>query len=136
LRDVARFAVPAGLIVGTGVIAAYLFALHDLDLEVADARTVALTTLVVTGLYLVMALEAGGSLRRSASVAGMCAVMGGLYVLALVLPPTRTFFALAIPTPAMIGTSVAASALSIAALDLCGFSLRAPAPGSADGHDD
>jgi magnesium-transporting ATPase (P-type) len=136
LRDVTRFAVPAGLIIGTGVIAAYLFALHDLDLAVADARTVALTTLVVNGLYLVMAIEAGGSRRRSASVAGMCAVMGGLYVLALALPPTRSFFALTVPTLAMVATALAASAISVAALDLCGFSLRAPAAGSAPGHDD
>ena len=72
--------------IGSGVVAGYLFALHDLDLSVADSRTVALTTLVVCGLYLVLALEAGGSLKRSALVGGMCAVMGGLYVLALLLP--------------------------------------------------
>ena len=37
-----RLAVPAGVMVGTGVVAGYLFALHDLDLSVADSRTVAL----------------------------------------------------------------------------------------------
>lgn len=40
----------------------------------------ALTTLVACGLYLVMALEAGGSRRRSTLVAVMCAVMAALYV--------------------------------------------------------
>ena len=75
MRDVARFAVPAGVVTGTGLVAGYLFAVHDLDLSVPDARTVALTTLMVTGLYLVMALEAGGSRRRSTLVAAMCAVM-------------------------------------------------------------
>ena len=68
------------------VVAGYLFALHDLDLSVADARTVALTTLVACGLYLVLALEAGGSRKRSTLVAGMCAVMGGLYVLSTGAP--------------------------------------------------
>ena len=74
------------MVIGTGVVAGYLFALHDLDLSVADSRTVALTTLVASGLYLVMALEAGGSRRRSTLVAVMCAVMAALYVGALAAP--------------------------------------------------
>ena len=74
---------------GTGLIAGYLFARHDLDLSVADSRTVALTTLIASGLYLVMALEAGGSRRRSTLVAGMCAVMAALYIAALLIPATR-----------------------------------------------
>ena len=49
VRSVARFATPAGVMTGSGVVAGYLFALHDLDLSVADSRTVALTTLVVAG---------------------------------------------------------------------------------------
>ncbi|MGH2876604.1 MAG: HAD-IC family P-type ATPase, partial [Solirubrobacteraceae bacterium] len=73
VRSVARFAVPAGAVIGTGLVAGYLFALHDLDLPVEQARTAGLTTLIVGGLYLVMALEAGGSRTRSTLVAGMCA---------------------------------------------------------------
>ena len=84
--------------------------------------------LIAPGLYLVMALEAGGSLRRSRLVAGMCAVMAALYVAALLLPPARTFFALTVPGPEMIVTALAASAVSIGALALSGYSLRvAPA---------
>jgi P-type E1-E2 ATPase len=129
VREVARFAVPAGVMVGTGVVAGYLFALHDLDLSVGDSRTVALTTLVVCGLYLVLALEAGGSRTRSALVGGMCAVMGALYVLALVIPATRTFFALTVPSPGMVAISILAGSASIGALALCGYSLRTgPAP--------
>jgi cation-transporting ATPase E len=127
VRGVARFAVPAGVVIGTGLVAGYLFALHDLDLSVADARTVALTILVADGLYLVMALEAGGSLRRSALVAGMCAVMGGLYIATLLIAATRSFFELTPPDAGMILTALIASAVSIAALDLCGFSLRTAA---------
>ena len=110
--------------VGIGVVAAYLFALHDLDLSVADSRTVALTTLIANGLYLVMALEAGGSRRRSELVAGMCAVLAGVYAAALLIPATRSFFQLTVPDAGMIATSLAASAVSISALVLCGFSLR------------
>jgi magnesium-transporting ATPase (P-type) len=139
VREVARFAVPAGFVLGTGLIAGYLFALHDLDLPVADARTVALTTLIANGLYLVLALEAGGSRRRSTLVAGMCAVMASLYVLVLVFPATRTFFQLTSPDVGMIVTSLLASALSIGALWLCGYTLTAadrpsePPPGERSG---
>jgi cation-transporting ATPase E/undecaprenyl-diphosphatase len=136
VRSVARFAIPAGVLVGTGLVAGYLFSVHDLNLSVADARTVALTTLIANGLYLVMALEAGGSRRRSSLVAGMCAVMGGLYVAALVIPAARSFFALTVPGPEMIVTALAASAVSIGALVLSGYSLHvAPADSDAVGHD-
>jgi cation-transporting ATPase E len=91
VRGVVRFAVPAGAVLGAGLVAGYLFALHDLDLSVADARTVAVTILVACGLYLVMALEAEGSRRRSTLVAGMCAVLGGVFVAALLLPPIVGF---------------------------------------------
>jgi magnesium-transporting ATPase (P-type) len=127
VRSVARFAVPAGLVLGTGLVAGYLFSLHDLNLSVADARTVALTTLVASGLYLVMALEAGGSRRRSTLVAAMCAAMAALYVVALLIPGTRRFFALTLPDVGMVATALAASVVSIGALALCGFSIRAPA---------
>lgn len=125
VRGVAQFAVPAGVVLGTGLVAAYLFSLHDLDLSLADSRTVALTTLIVGGLYLVMALEAGGSRRRSSLVAGMCIVMAALYVGALLIPVTRSFFELTVPAPGMIATALLGSAVAIGALALCGFSLRA-----------
>ena len=124
VRRVARFAVPAGALLGIGVVAGYLFALHDLDLSVTDSRTVAVTILVACGLYLVMALEAEGSRRRSTLVAGMCAVLGGLYVAALLIPATRSFFALTVPTAEMIATAAIASAVAIAALALSGYSIR------------
>jgi cation-transporting ATPase E len=125
---IARFAVPAGSVVGASVVSGYLFALHDLDLSVADSRTVAVTILIACGLYLVMALEAEGSLRRSALVAGMCAALAGLYVAALVVPITRRFFALTPPDPGMLLTALLASAVALGALALCGYSIRtAPA---------
>ena len=124
VRGVARFAVPAGVLVGAGVVGGYLFALHDLDLTVAEARTIAVTTLIACGLYLVLALEAEGSLRRSTLVGGMCAVLAGAYAAAVLVPSTRHFFALSIPDTGMIVTSVVASAAVIGALALCGFTVR------------
>jgi cation-transporting P-type ATPase E len=130
VRGVARFAVPAGAVVGAGLVSGYLFAVHDLDLSVADARTVAVTVLVACGLYLVIALEAEGSRRRSELVAIMCAVLAGLYMLAIVIPGVRRFFALTVPDPGMILTAIVASAIAICALALCGFSVHV-APSNA-----
>jgi cation-transporting ATPase E len=131
VRTVARFAVPAGVVLGTGLVAAYLFARHDLDMSVAQARTVGLTTLVAGALYLVMALEAGGSRRRSTLVGGMCLAMLALYVTAFLIPGTRSFFALRPLDAGMVLTAVVAAALAIGALWLCGFTLRA-GTGSGD----
>jgi cation-transporting ATPase E len=121
VRRVANFAVPAGALLGAGVVSGYLFARHDLDLSVLDARTVAVSILIAGGLYLVMALEAQGSRRRSTLVGVMCAVLAGLYLAALLLPATRHFFELTLPSLAMIATAVLASAVTIAALALSGF---------------
>jgi cation-transporting P-type ATPase E len=123
VRVVARFAVPAGALVGVGLVAGYLFARDDLDLSVADSRTVAVTVLMACGLYLVMALEAAGSRKRSMWVAAMCAALAGLYVGCLLVDATRTFFALSPPTGEMIATAAVASAVSIGALWLSGFTL-------------
>ncbi len=71
-----------------------------------------------------MALEAQGSRRRSTLVAGMCAALAGVYVAALLIPGTRRFFELTIPDPGMIATAALASAVTIAALALTGFSVR------------
>jgi len=127
-RGVARWAVPAGFIVGTGTVASYLFALHDLDIGLRESRTVALTTLIACGLYLVMALESGGSRQRSTLVAIACGVMAVAYVVVLALPFARDFFDIVTPTLAMAATAVAASAAAILALWLSGFTLSTAPP--------
>jgi cation-transporting ATPase E len=125
VRRVARFAVPAGTIVGVGTVTGYLFALHDLDYSVMQARTVAATVLVAVGLYLVLVLESTGSLRRSGIVGAMCAVLGGAYALVLALPETRHFFQFAAPGEGMLLCAAFAAAVSIGALVLSGFGLSA-----------
>ena len=128
---VARFAVPAGTIAGVGIVTGYLFALHDLDYSVAQARVIASTVLVIAGLYLVYAIE-GGSLKRRTAVGSMCFALLGLYVAAILLPPARHFFMLEIPGPGMIVTSLFGAALAILALFLAGFPANS-ARGSHDG---
>jgi magnesium-transporting ATPase (P-type) len=124
-RGVARFAIPAGVLAGVGVVSSHLFALHDLDFTVQQARTIATTVLVAVGLYLVLALEAHGR-RRTRAVLGMVATLGALHVLALALPATRDFFALTSMSIGAVATAALASAISIAALAAAGF-----APGSS-----
>jgi len=111
-------------VLGVGVVSGYLFALDDLDLSVLDSRTVAVTTLVAAGLYLVIALEAQGSRRRSTLVAAMCTVLGGLYVGALSLPTTRSFFELTVPSVGMVATALLSAAIAVVGLVLCGFTLH------------
>jgi len=90
--------------------------------RVADARTVALTTLIANGLYLVMALEAGGSRRRSTLVAGMCAVMAGLYVAALAFPAywwaRRRNWDWTVETPRLVAVSILAAPYGAWGFDL------------------
>jgi len=128
-RRVARFAIPAGVLVGVGVVASYLFALDGLDLTVREARTVATTVLVVAGLYLVIAIEAEQPGHRHA-VEAMCALLGAAYAATLLTPALRSFFELAAPTPAMLVAALAGAGISIGALALSGYPSRAMSDGA------
>jgi hypothetical protein len=116
------------VILATGTVAGYLFGRHDFDLTIPDARTVAVSILLIRGLYLVLALEAEGARRRSALVSPMCAALAGAYVGCLLLPATRRFFALTVPDLGMIATTLVASALTIGALLVCGLTPAARRP--------
>jgi cation-transporting P-type ATPase E len=117
LRDVARFAVPAGAAAALGVLASYLFALNVANLSLERSQTVATTVLVIVGLYLILALEASG-LRRGAAVSLMCAALAALYIVVLAFPPTRDFFAVSPPGVAVIVIALIGAALAIAFLVL------------------
>ncbi len=93
---VSRFAVPAGH--GGG-------ARRPLQLPVrarrrqrplVESRTVATTTLVLVGLYLIYVLEGARTPDRRISVLGLCLAMLGLYALVLIAPGGRNFFDLAL----------------------------------------
>jgi magnesium-transporting ATPase (P-type) len=119
LRELARFSLPAGTAAGLGVLSSYLFALNVLDLSVLEARTVATTTLVLAGLYLILAIEAEGR-RRGSAVGLLVLLLLAGYVAVLLIPFARDFFllaplSLAIVLPAVAGALLAA--LGLAALD-------------------
>jgi cation-transporting P-type ATPase E len=106
LHTVARFAIPAGVAIGIGIVAGYVVARYGFDLSLTRSRTVATGIVVVCGLAVVMRLESEGGRRRLA-VAGLCALMALVFALALVVPFLRHFYELSTPT----GDSVAAWAL-------------------------
>jgi len=117
LRELARFALPAGTAAGLGVLSSYLFALNVLDLRLAAARTVAVTVLVLVGLYLILALEVAGRVRGTA-ISALCLALLAAYFVILAFASTRHFFALAPPTfavlgPAFVGALVAIGGLAI-----------------------
>jgi magnesium-transporting ATPase (P-type) len=119
LREVGRFAVPAGVGAGLAVLSSYTFALEVLDLPLIEARTVATTALVLVGLYLIVALEASGR-HRSAWVGTLCAAMLASFAATVAVPFTRDFFALAVPSPLMVLTAATGAVLAVVGLWLTG----------------
>jgi cation-transporting P-type ATPase E len=96
LQSVARFAIPAGIAIGIGLVVGYLVARYGFDLGVRRSRTVATGIVVVCGLAVVLELEGEGGWREVA-VLGLCALMALLFALALVVPFLRDFYELATP---------------------------------------
>ncbi|MEX2212422.1 MAG: HAD-IC family P-type ATPase [Gaiellaceae bacterium] len=115
LRDVARFAVPAGTAAGLGVLAAYHFSLSVVAAPLADARTVATSVLVVVGLYLVLALEATER-RRGQAVGALCGGLLLLYTVVLAVGGLRGFFDLTVPGGWEVIAILGGSGLAIAGL--------------------
>ena len=89
LRRVSRFAVPAGAAAGIGVVSSYQFALNALDLPLLEARTVAISVLVLVGLYLILALEGVGGRRGRLIGARMSLALLLAYAGTLALASTR-----------------------------------------------
>jgi magnesium-transporting ATPase (P-type) len=97
LRSVARFAIPAGVAIGLGIVAGYVLARYAFDLDLIQSRTVATGIVVVCGLAVVMRLE-GESGGRGLAVAGLCALMAAVFAVALIVPVLRNFYELATPS--------------------------------------
>jgi len=120
LRRLSRFAVPAGAAAGIGVVSSYQFGLNALDLPLLEARTIAISVLVLVGLYLILALEGIGG-QRGRLVAVMCLALLLAYATTLALPPARDFFELAVPSIEIVATAVVGAAFAVAGLELMGL---------------
>ena len=100
LREVGRFAVPAGVAAGLGVTTTYLSRSTSSTSGLLQSRTAATSTLVVIGLYLVLALEAT-STRRARLVGVLCGCLLAVYVVVLAVPGlARASSSSAVPNPA------------------------------------
>jgi magnesium-transporting ATPase (P-type) len=112
LSSVARFALPAGITTGIGIVAGYLLARYGFDLDLERSRTVATGIVVACGLAVVMRLEDEPGPRRRA-VGALCAAMGALFLLALVVPVARDFYELASPTGEVVIAWAVGTALGV-----------------------
>jgi P-type E1-E2 ATPase len=115
LQSVFRFAIPAGVAIGVGIVAGYLLARYGFDLGLTRSRTVATGIVVVCGLAVVLRLEAEHGPRRLA-IAGLCALMLALFALALVIPFLRNFYELATPTAESLAAWAIGTALGVAGM--------------------
>jgi cation-transporting ATPase E len=115
LRSVVRFAVPAGIAAGIGIVGGYLLARYGFDVGLSHARTVTAGIVVACGLVVVLMLEREGG-RKQAFVYGLCAAMALLFVLALGVPFARDFFELEAPTGEMLVAWAAGSAAGVAGM--------------------
>jgi cation-transporting P-type ATPase E len=115
LQSVARFAIPAGLAIGIGIVTGYLVARYGFDLGLTRSRTVATGIVVVCGLAVVMRLESEGG-RRRLGVAALCALMALLYAVALIIPFLRNFYELATPTDEALLAWALGTALGVGAM--------------------
>jgi hypothetical protein len=93
--------IPSGAAIAAGIIAGYLLARYGLDLGLIRSRTVATGIVVFGGLAVVIRLEHAHG-RRQVAVWALCALMLGIFSLALVVPFLREFYELAKPTGEMV----------------------------------
>ncbi|TMK24868.1 MAG: HAD family hydrolase [Actinobacteria bacterium] len=112
LQSVARFAIPAGVAIGIGIVAGYLLARYGFGLGLTRSRTVATGIVVVCGLAVVIRLEAERGSRRLA-IAGLCALMLALFALAFVIPFLREFYELTTPTGESVAAWAAGTAIGV-----------------------
>jgi magnesium-transporting ATPase (P-type) len=117
LQSVARFAIPAGVAIGIGIVAGWLIARYGFGLTLRHSRTVATGIVVVCGLAVVLRLEGeceGG--RRRLAVAVLCALMALLFALALIVPWLRNFYELSTPTGEATAAWAIGSVIGIGAM--------------------
>jgi cation-transporting ATPase E len=129
MRDVAEFAIPAGVVLGVAVLLGHGLVHTSIGRSPAESQTTSLTILTFVGLYLVLVLESG-SMRRSRVRGALVPLLVGLlavgYLAILSFPSTRAAFALGTPSGLPLLVSAICTTFAIGALGLLGLSLTRP----------
>jgi cation-transporting ATPase E len=129
LRDVAEFAVPAGVVLGIAVLLGHGLVHTSIGRSAAESETTSLTILVFVGLYLVLVLESGSMRRSRLRGALVPALVGALvlgYLVILSFAGLRDAFALGAPSALPVVVSVVCTTFAIGALGMLGLSLTRP----------
>ncbi|HEY3724569.1 MAG TPA: HAD-IC family P-type ATPase [Acidimicrobiia bacterium] len=119
LRRVMRFAIPAGVIVGTAVVVIYAIARTE-GVGTRDARTTATVVLMVLGLYVLSLLARPFTRYRLVLLLAMI----GAFLGALVIPPIRDFFKLSLPDADIVATGLAIAVVGCVALEIVTRTVR------------
>jgi P-type E1-E2 ATPase len=125
LRRVARFAIPAGVVLAGATILSYLAVASVRSYSQEEGRTAATTVYVAVGLYLLLVLEADRMQASRRHAISVLALVGGLasgYLLVLGSDAGRSFFALAQPGLWVMLVCVGVSLLAFFALSRLGLS--------------
>ncbi len=129
MRDVAQFAIPAGVVLGVAVLLGHGLVHTSIGRSAAESQTTSLTILVFVGLYLVLVLESG-SMRRSRIRGALIPLLVGLlalgYLVILSFPGPRGAFGLSTPSGLPIVVSIICTTFAIGALGMLGLSLTRP----------
>lgn len=108
VRRVMLFAAPAGILAAAATFAAYWLARDQVNVSLDEARTTATAVLVIVGLFVLAIISRPFNPARRTLVLSMGAVLA----LTFLLPGTRTFFALDMPSTLVLLAAVGVAAIS------------------------
>jgi cation-transporting P-type ATPase E len=101
LPSVARFSIPAGVVMAAATVVAYLAVAPVKGYTTAQGRTAAVLAFVAVGLYVLLVLDADrmqASRRHTAFVLGLTTALAAGFLVIWSIPDARDFFALSQPS--------------------------------------
>ncbi|HET9782895.1 MAG TPA: HAD-IC family P-type ATPase [Candidatus Dormibacteraeota bacterium] len=114
LRQVLSFAIPVGFVAGIATFVAYVMAVNEAGVSLAEERTVATLVLASIGVWILAKLASPLTPARRLLVAAMIA---GL-LLALAIPAVRSVLELDLPRPIVLFAAIGITALAVGSLEL------------------
>ena len=114
LARVLRFAIPAGLVTATATFVAYLVARGQSGVSLEEARTVAVITLFLVAMWVLAILARPLNLWRLSLIGAM----GVAFLGTLLIPWVRDYFALVVPSAAVVVEAVVIAAIAASVLEV------------------